>query len=250
MTLLTAEAPTKGATGKATSSGAAKTSVSFKPTPTETLVSAGKTITLFETAAPSTTDGSSGNKTATGTQHTSYDDRLPAGGVSMLTPAAISGQQYFKIGDFVTFGWNYTSLEATPTAVNVLATCTANQQLYTIAANVTVSNATNGVTWDTGSYQQTAVSDPLLTNIYTLIIYDAASDISATAEAGYLAVQDTYTFGMYTPQPYTPLSDFICATCNGALGPMEKRPLSMMFGMCVLTVLSFGWFVNGLGVIW
>lgn len=249
MTLLTPEAPTGSPTGKATS-GTDKASVSFKPIPTKTLVSAGKTTTLYETAPPSTTDGGSSNKTTTGTQHTSYDARLPAGGVSMLTPAAISGQQYFKIGDFVTFGWNYTSLEATPTAVNVLATCTANQQLYTLAANVTVSNATNAVTWDTGSYQQTAASDPLLTNIYTLIIYDAASDISATAEAGYLAVQDTYTFGMYTPQPYTPLSDFICATCNGALGPMEKRALGMMFGMCVLTVLSFGWFVNGLGVIW
>jgi hypothetical protein len=168
----------------------------------------------------------------------------------MLTPAAIAGQQYFKVGDFVTFGWNYTSLQATPTAVNVMATCTQNQQLYTIAANVTVSNATNAVTWDTHGYQSTAVTNPLLTNIYTLIIYDADSSISATAEAGYLAVQNTYTFGMYVPQSYTPLADFICATCSGALGPVEKRALGMMLGMSVLTVLSFGWFVNGLGVIW
>jgi len=204
---------------------------------------------MYATEAPSTTDGANGNKTTTA-GHTSYDARLPAGGVSMLTPAAIAGQQYFKVGDFVTFGWNYTSLKATPTAVNVMATCTQNQQLYTIAANLTVTNATNAVTWDTNAYQQTAVTDPLLTEIYTLIIYDAESSISANAEAGYLAVQDTYTFGMYVPQAYTPLSDFICATCSGALGSMEKQALGIMFGMCVLTVLSFGWFVNGLGVIW
>lgn len=239
-------------TAASTTSGAkgtAKTSKSFVPTPTKTLVSAGVTTTMYATEAPSTTAGSNANKT-TVADHTSYDPRLPAGGVEMLTPAAISGQQYFKIGDYVTFGWNYTSLEATPTAVNVMATCTQNQQLYTIAANVTVANETNAVTWDTGAYQQTAVTDPLLTDIYTLIIYDAASSISAEAQAGYLAVQDTYTFGMYVPQAYTPLADFICATCSGALGPLERQALGMMFGMCVLTVLSFGWFVNGLGVIW
>ena len=58
-----------------------------------------------------------------------------------MTPAAPS-TAYFKIGDYVTFVWNFTSLEATPTAVNVMATCKANAQLYTIAVNQTVSNST------------------------------------------------------------------------------------------------------------
>lgn len=169
----------------------------------------------------------------------------------MLTPAPTSGEQYFKIGDNVVFAWNYTSLSATPTAVNVLATCTVNQQLYTIAVNQTVpENSTQAVTWDTGGYQATAVQDPLLTQTYTLIILDADSSISAVAEAGYLAVFDTYTFGMYVPQSYTPLADFICATCSSAVGDMEKRALGMMFGMCIITLLSFTWFVNGLNVIW
>ena len=168
----------------------------------------------------------------------------------MITPAVVSGEQYFKIGDFVTFGWNYTSLLATPTAINVMATCTANEQLYTIVMNQTITNSTGAVTWDTGSYQATAVSDPLLTETYTLIIYDAASSISATAQAGYLAVYDQYTFGMYTPQPYTPLGDFQCATCSGALSDMERRALGMVVGMSIITVLSFTWFVGGLGIIW
>jgi hypothetical protein len=168
----------------------------------------------------------------------------------MITPAVISGPQYFKIGDFVTFAWNYTNLLATPTAVDIVATCTANQQLYTIAANQTVGNSTGAVTWDTGSYQATALQNPLLTQTYTLIIYDAASQISATAQPGYLAVYDQYTFGMYTPQPYTPLADWKCATCSGALSDMERRALGGMLGMCIITVLSFTWFVGGLGVIW
>lgn len=95
------------------------------------------------------------------------------------------------------------------------------------------------------------MSDPLLTQTYTLIIYDAASSISATAQPGYLAVYDQYTFGMYLPQPYVGIDEgFVCATCSGALGETERRALGLMVGMIALTIFSFGWFVNGLGVVW
>jgi len=63
-------------------------------------------------------------------------------------------------------------------------------------------------------------------------------------------VYDQYSFGMYTPQPYTPLNEFKCATCSGALSDMERRALGMVFGMAMITVLSFTWFVGGLGVVW
>jgi len=169
----------------------------------------------------------------------------------MISPAIASGAQYYKIGDLVTFAWNYTSLLATPTAVNILATCTANNALYTLAANQTVTgNATGVVTWDTGAYQSTALSAPLLTETYTLIIYDAASSISATPKAGFLATFEQYTFGMYVPQAYTPLGEYICVTCSGALSDMERRTLGMVFGISVITVLSFTWFVGGTGIIW
>ena len=58
----------------------------------------------------------------------------------MITPAVISGPQYYKVGDNVTFVFGYTNVLATPTAVDVLATCTANQQMYTMAMNHKVSN--------------------------------------------------------------------------------------------------------------
>lgn len=168
----------------------------------------------------------------------------------MLTPAVTAGSQFYKIGDYVTFVFNMTSVLATPTALDVMATCTVNSQLYPIAMNMTVHNATAAVTWDTSAYQQTAASNPLLTEIYTLIIYDADSSVSATAEPGYLAAFDQYAFGMYVPQSYTPLSDYVCATCSGAMGDMEKRALGMVFAMGIITVLSFTWFVTGLGIIW
>lgn len=167
----------------------------------------------------------------------------------MQTPAVISGEQYFRIGEYVTFGWNYTSLLATPSYINVMATCTVNSQLYPIAMNQTVGS-TGAVTWDTGAYQATAAANPLLTDTYTLIIYDAESSISAAAEAGYLATFDDYTFGMYVSQPYVPLSEYVCPSCSGALSVMERRALGVVVGVSVITVLSFTWFVNGLDVIW
>jgi hypothetical protein len=169
----------------------------------------------------------------------------------MLEPAVTAGAQYYKIGDFVTFAWNYTSLQVTPTAVNIMATCTANQVLYTISANATLpANATQAVTWDTGSYQSSALANPLLTETYTLVIYDAASSISAAAQAGYLAPYEQYTFGMYVPQAYTPLGEFVCVTCSGALSQMERRALGAVVAGAVGTVMGFTWFVGGTGVIW
>ncbi|KAJ5043118.1 uncharacterized protein L3040_004503 [Drepanopeziza brunnea f. sp. 'multigermtubi'] len=195
-------------------------------------------------------DSGSRRTSAAPSRKTSYDARLPAGGIALITPAATS-TPYFKIGDYVTFAWNYTSLSSTPTALNIMATCSANSQLYTLAVNQTITNATGAVTWDTGSYQATAVQNPLLTQTYTLIIYDVDSSISAPAAAGYLRPFNSYSFGMYVPQPYTPLTEFSCATCtSGALSDLERKALGMVLGMGVLTVLSFTWFVGGTGVIW
>lgn len=208
---------------------------------TETIVSGGHTST--ETKTFTSTEN-------TPSHPTTYADTLPAGSIAMITPAVIDGPQYYRVGSNVTFVWNYTNVLATPTAVDILATCTANNYLYPIALNQTVGNATGAVTWDTGAYQATAVEHQLLTDMYTLVIYDAASGISATAQPGYLAVYEQYAFGVYTPQAATSLASFVCATCSGALSDMERRALKTVFGVCIITVLSFTWFVGGLGVIW
>lgn len=120
----------------------------------------------------------------------------------MITPAAISGAQYYKIGDYVSFAWNYTSLEVTPTAIDILASCSANQATYTLALNQTVE-PTGSLVWNT---KDTDDKDPLLTSTYTLIIYDSESEVSAAPAAGYLAPFRQFSFGMYQPQKYTPLA--------------------------------------------
>lgn len=171
----------------------------------------------------------------------------------MVTPALTASTSYYKIGDWVTFAWDFSSLSGTPTALDIMAT--ANSDLYTIALNNSVptgANATQTVLWDTSSYQDSDAgkAQPLVVATYTLIIYDAASSMSATADPGYLSPASTHKFGMYSPSPYTSLASDQCATCSAALSDLEKNALKFMFGTAIVTVLSFTWFVGGTGIIW
>lgn len=120
----------------------------------------------------------------------------------MVTPGALAGSQFYKVGDYVTFAWNYTSLSQKPSAIDILASCTANQATYTIAVNQSADQTQ--VVWDTKNTPSGQV--PFLTEKYTLLIYDAESSVSAAPRAGYLAVFNSFSFGMYTPQPYVPFS--------------------------------------------
>lgn len=191
-----------------------------------------------------------GTAKATGTNKSgqetkTYDARLPAGGVSMITPNAQS-TSYYKIKDYITFAWNYTSLSVTPSRVDILASCSKNQETYTIALNQSVQE-TQTVVWDTGAFQASATV-PLLTETYTLIVHDAAKAVSATPQAGYLATFNQFTFGMYSPQPYTPIADYVCATCNSAMSLMEKQTYIGLFSLAGITVLTFGWFTGVAGL--
>ena len=117
----------------------------------------------------------------------------------MLTPAITAATTYYKVGDMVTFGWNYTSLKVTPAHIDVYVTCTANQATYTITNNATY-NPTGKAVWNTS--EDATGAHPLLTDKYTLVIHDSDKDVTAAAQAGYLSRFDRFSFGMYTPRPY------------------------------------------------
>ncbi|KAK5107395.1 hypothetical protein LTR62_001299 [Meristemomyces frigidus] len=198
------------------------------------------------TGSPTRASGTGTNTSKKGSV-TQFDPRLPPGGIQMITPAAIAPVSYYKIADWVTFAWNYTSLSITPSAVDILATCTLNNAMYTIAMNQTITGPTQEVLWDTNGYQATAATT-LLTGTYTLIIHDAAKDVSATPSAGYLAAYNQFTFGMYVPQAYTPIADYVCATCNAGVSSMERQTVGFLVAMVGVTVVSFGWFAGVAGV--
>ena len=121
----------------------------------------------------------------------------------MITPSALAQTTYYKIGDYVSFAWNYTSLSITPSKVDVLVSCSANSATYTLQSNASFEK-TGSVVWDTSP--DITGTAPLLTETYTLVIYDAQEAITEVASAGKLGVSDDFTFGMYIPQKYTPLS--------------------------------------------
>ena len=103
-------------------------------------------------------DEDDGDDEATST--TDIDPRLPPGGINMITPAPLSGSQYYKIGDYVTFGWNYTSLSVTPKSIDVMASCSLNNQLYTIAVNQSVEKS-QMVVWDTEAEATNSAPPPM-----------------------------------------------------------------------------------------
>jgi len=227
--------------------GAQPGSTSNSGTPRTTTVGT-TTITGSATVTTGSITGTAAQSTGMfiGNGTASFDPRDPAGGISMITPNVMSGAQYYKIGDWIHFAWNYTSLQATPTAINVVASCSLNQAVYTIASNQSIE-PTGQIYWDTGSYQETALNR-LVTNQYTLIIWDADKPMTAAPQAGYLGAYSQFTFGMYEKQPYSNLSDFNCPTCNGAAS-LERMTLNFLLGMVGITVLSFTWFVTNLSVL-
>ncbi|KIW58974.1 hypothetical protein PV05_03462 [Exophiala xenobiotica] len=231
-----AAATTAAASDSASDSASASASASDSESASASITSA------------SGTEGSgskSGTKT-TATKTTAIDPRLPPGGISLITPAATDGIQFYRVGENVTFQWNYTSLSVTPSAIDVLASCSLNQATYTISANMSVE-PTGAITWDTGNFPE-AITSPFAVASYTLIVHDAASDITDVPSAGYLGAYNQYVFGMYTGQAYTPLNEFKCATCNGAFSVHEKQVFGVVLMTAAITVMSFTWFANGFGV--
>ena len=201
---------------------AASTSSSASPTKTSDAVS--KTTTSDSKSDSKSASGTAASKTAkasgtaaatsgaaasaSGTQKAaattqSVNPVLPPGGANMLTPSALAQTTYYKIGDYVSFAWNYTSLSIPPSKVDVLVSCTANSATYTLKSNASFEK-TGSVVWDTSP--DITGTAPLLTETYTLVIYDAQKAITDVASAGKLGVTDDYHFGMYIPQKYTPLS--------------------------------------------
>ena len=177
---------------------------------------------------------------------------MAAGGITVLSPVSTSGLPIFKIGGKATFGFNFTDLSATPTALNIMATCTLNEAMYTIAMNQTINSTatTQQAVWDSNGYETS--SAPLVVATYTLIIYDSDGTETDVAEAGYLAPFNSFEFGMYNRQDYADDagSSIPCISCSGAFGSLERNALGFAFGMSIITVLTFTWFVNGLNVIW
>ena len=193
---------------------ATKTTAGSKTaSPASTAKSTKETAKASDTAkASATAKGSqsakaSGSAAATTAQAAastiSVNPVLPAGGANMITPSSLGQTTYYRISDHVTFAWNYTSLSITPSKIDAVVSCTANSATYTLLNNASYEK-TGSVVWDT--LPDVTGTAPLLTETYTLVVYDAAGEATAVAGPGKLGVSNPFRFGMYLPQSYTPLA--------------------------------------------
>ncbi|KAJ4292158.1 hypothetical protein N0V88_005786 [Collariella sp. IMI 366227] len=176
---------------------------------------------------------------------TEFNPQDPAGGIVMITPAVTAGYQLYKVGDFVTWGWNYTNVQGTPTAIDLYVKCSEVSVPWTVTQNMSFADP-GTFTWDTEAFQSAHVAHPLLTDEYTLIIADADGGLKATPQPGYFATANGAVFGLYLPKPYHDNGDgYQCASCSGAMSSLDSRALGVAVAMSAATVLSFTWFVVG-----
>ncbi|RYP71693.1 hypothetical protein DL771_004644 [Monosporascus sp. 5C6A] len=203
---------------------------------------------------PTTTNLNTGG-TRTGTRsgsdsseptRTTFNPIDGAGSVVMVTPAITDGFQLYKIENPtpITWVWNYTQLQGTPTAIDVKVSCSVASATWTLTQNMTFRSPAT-FTWDTNSFSQTPGQDPLLTEQYTLLVHDSDGSPTDQAEPGYLAPFDGFRFGLYKKVDYTPLNEWDCVTCSAANGDLDRKALGFAVSMSAITVLTFTWYVAG-----
>ena len=160
-------------------------------------------------ASPSTqtpAPGSSSSRASASSNATVIPQTAPAGGLTITQPPQ-TATSFFKIAsnDPVTFGWNMTSVIATPTHLTVSAICD-NGNTYPVGpSNGIIPGTATQVVWDLYAYQQSNPNKPLAQATYTLSIWDDRGP-TAAIKPGYLQQNSALRFALYTPEAYTPIT--------------------------------------------
>lgn len=130
----------------------------------------------------------------------------PAGGILMTQPPQ-TAVSFYKIApsQTVTFGWNFTSVLQDSQSLTISAIC-ENGNTYPVGPTDGVLPGTaTQVLWDLHAWQTSNPQQPLAQGTYTLTMWDNRGR-SALPRPGYMQPFDNLQFGLYTPQPYTPLA--------------------------------------------
>ncbi|KAF8325804.1 uncharacterized protein EI90DRAFT_3071792 [Cantharellus anzutake] len=167
----------------------------------------------------------------------------PVGGISFTKPPA-TAVSYYKLATNIpiTIGWNLTSLYVTPTSLTFSAFCSSNGNTYPVGPT-SVPGTVTELTWTPWTYQTGAVGvqTPLIQGTYTLQVQDERGT-TALGSPGLFQYNDQMTFAFYTPQPYTPLSEWQCASCQkGAAGMTQPHPALFGIVAATLIMLLSGW---------
>jgi len=130
----------------------------------------------------------------------------PAGLITITQPPQQS-TSYYKIApsQFITFGWNFSYILATPTHLTVSAVC-ENGNTYPVGpTDGIIPGTATSVIWDPYTYQTSHPNLPLAQAKYNLRIWGDQGP-NAPRAPGYLTPNSALEFALYTPQAYTPIS--------------------------------------------
>lgn len=201
--------------------------------------------TLSQTQSGSVVSGStvSGSQTSSGTSasYLSIPQSAPAGLLTVTQPPQQS-TSYFKVAQnqFITFGWNFSYILATPTHLTVSAVC-ENGNTYPVGpTDGIIPGTATSVVWDPYTYQTTHPNLPLAQAKYTLKIWgDGGPD--AVREPGVLTPNSALQFALYTPQAYTPIgSGWSCAGCSSAVSQHIAHPTFVALLATLMVVFISG----------
>ncbi|TFK63583.1 hypothetical protein BDN72DRAFT_872269 [Pluteus cervinus] len=167
-----------------------------------------------------------------------------AGGLTITQPPQ-TATSFYKIApsQVITFGWNMTSVIATPTHLTVSAVCD-NGNTYPVGpTDGVIAGTATGVTWNPFEWNQAHPELPLVQGNYQLTIWDDRGP-NAARKGGFLVPNSALKFALYTTQPYTGLSDgWSCTTCSGALGSAATHPVVVGSVVMMMVMFLSGWSV-------
>jgi len=154
-----------------------------------------------------------------------------------MTQPPQSSTSFYKIASsqVITFGWNMTSVLASPTRLTVSAVCD-NGNTYPVGpTDGIIPGTATQVVWDLMSYQAQNPNMPLAQGTYTLNIWDERGP-GAVRKGGYLSPFNGLQFALYTPQAYTSLGAWNCPECKSRDGDLMSAAAHPAF---VGVVVSF-----------
>ncbi|KAI0287203.1 hypothetical protein BC826DRAFT_1046211 [Russula brevipes] len=143
----------------------------------------------------------------------------PAGVLTITQPPQTT-IAFFKIAasQQITFAWNFTDVISTPASLTVSAICENGNTFPVGPTDGVIPGSATSVVWDAYAWQQSNPNSPLAQATYTLLIHDERG-VDPSRAPGLLQPNEACKFGLYSPQPYTPISSgWNCPNCqSGAL---------------------------------
>ncbi|KAK0529696.1 hypothetical protein OC834_003584 [Tilletia horrida] len=195
--------------------------------------------------------GGNNQPVASTTSTISIPQTAAAGGITITRPDQTAPASYYKLASNaqVTFGWNFTSVIATPSTLHIQAYCPANSVTYTLSPQTGIPGNSFNFTWDPYAYSISAAASnlpQLIEATYRLQVFDERGLDAPANVGGRMAPNSKVSFALYIPKSYTPLANgWVCAGCSAATHLQALSPLITIV-LAMLTCMLFGgWSVVG-----